>query len=176
MSIISTLLSIYFALQLGIAGLAKLDTLNEFEFNLRQHKILPSQVIPILIHLFPVIEIIVAFLLLLPYSGWSWYIALLNCGIFSTFLIYKFILAVTKPNSFCGCGGVIHKRVDMSNLLISGFLVLLALLHLWLTLGKEFISWHWQLVNLFLFIMLIGWLSWQTIRRRRIQKLSRRSI
>jgi Methylamine utilisation protein MauE len=171
MNILLFVFEIYFALQLVVSGLAKAENRSYFEFTLRQHKVMPTQITTVFSRLFPIFEIFLGFLLLISYGVWAIYIAIVNLLLFFSFLIYKIFLAFNKPNSDCGCSGTSsQKTIDSISLISSTILVLFAVITFWLTTWVESVAWEVKGITISLLVLMIAWVLIRLNLKKRAYK------
>lgn len=130
---LTLLTSVYFASMLIVGGIAKFRDTGNFSSALNIIRLLPYWVIRIASKAIPCFEVCFGLALL---SGIAPTItASLNLALFIGFFSFKATLFSKKDASDCGCFGSLYKRkIDLASLTTSFVLILLAILHLWLTI------------------------------------------
>ncbi len=145
MNLLRFLLDCYFALVLGISGLAKIDRPRLFAVTLRRHGILPTWSVGLVSRVFPWLEVLVAGMLIANVV--PMYSVVIALFLFGGFLVIEGVLLATKRAADCGCyGGAHRQRVDSASVTTSGLLVALAAAHLWLVMQGAMIDWQWRLM------------------------------
>lgn len=159
-------LQCYFALMLGISGLAKAEQPRRFAMTLYRHGILPRRSVRVVSRLFPWAEIGLACLLVSGVASLAAVAATLL--LFVVFGSIETFLVTTKRATECGCYGVAFpQRVDRVSVATSAVLVLLAASALWLTAQAAPVSWHWRLGGSVVFCAGAALLGWRILVRCR---------
>jgi len=138
-------LQLYLAAMLGVSGLAKLDAPQHFVTTLRVQRLWPAWLIAPVSWGLPWLEVAVAALLI---TGiFPTVTALLALLLFALFLSVETVLVVTQRATDCACFGIAYRqKVDGASLIVSGILVSLAALLLWMTLYWPPLEPIWQLI------------------------------
>ena len=167
-------IELYFAIMLGVSGIAKIAEPYDFAATLRRHRILPAWSVTPFSRVFPWLEVAIAGAVLTGAAAVA--TAALVLALFSAFLIVEVILVVTRRATDCGCYGVAYRqKVDGASILVSTILILLASVHLWLTTWVAPISQPWRILAL---IVLGGagcWLLWRVKQKQYAQRKQYRS-
>jgi hypothetical protein len=168
MSILHFALSLYFALVLGIAGIAKIDTPQIFATFLRSRFANDAWGTQALVRFAPWIELVLALVLLLVPENFRLPVTLVLSCLFLSFCVLHSGIFFTKPQKGrdCGCYGKAikfeHFKTDAQVVLVQFLLTLVLVgLTLWVSplLGAYF------LVASALFLGLCGWLLFRTRQR-----------
>jgi hypothetical protein len=168
MSILQFIFDFYFAVALGVAGVAKADNFSSFILTLQYQYMIPKWGAEIIGRVFPWGEIFLATSLLMPPVAYRF---IVTCGtllVFIIFLVLKIILIKGKRfNSSCGCYGEITQRqISFQSMLTLIIQVVLVILLILLTLCSSSLPWQCYLVSLVLLIGFYSWLLWKTWKRQ----------
>lgn len=167
MTFILLALELYFAVMLGVSGLAKMEHPDRFADTLRLHRILPEWSIKGVSLLFPWFETLLAAVLIAGVAARV--TASIVLGVFLLFLLIESILVVTKRATECGCYGVaFRQKVDGASIAVSTILVILAIIHLGMILAGVTVPWSWRLPILLFLMGASLWLFWRIRIRRKL--------
>lgn len=160
------LTSVYFASMLMVGGIAKFTDAGDFSSALNSIKLLPYRVIQIASKVIPCFEVCFALALL---SGIAPEItAGLNLILFIGFFSFKALLFSKKDAADCGCFGSLYKhKIDLANLTASFILILLAILHLWLTTWMSLAPIVMRATVVIVGSIISCMMLWQTVQRQR---------
>jgi peroxiredoxin len=156
MSLVAYALAVYFALSLGVAGMAKVQDPLDFLKTLKKQRLLPEWSIAPVGRGLPWLEIIIACLLVL---GWfQVVVAIVLVGLFAIFLSVKTVLFVTKSDADCGCagGGRQDKPVDATNVVAATISLLAAVTYTWLSAHVAPLDQSWRILTSVLFMLALG--------------------
>ncbi len=163
MQYVALVLSMYFAANLGIAAIAKIEQPNTFATVLRRNDVLPEWGVRGVCRYFPWLEITMAVLLVtgtVPVMT-----AVLTVCLFATFLIVKGRMLVTHRVSDCGCFGAASTQpLNKAGLATSSLFLMLTLVYLWLVLKVGIVPWQWRTGASVVFATIeggLGWLAWK---------------
>lgn len=166
MAVLQLLLNLYFAVALGVAGLAKVEQPSLFAKSLQEHRIFPQWSIPFVRSIVPWLEIGLAVALvigLLPILMVSFVLVLFLC-----FFILEVTLLITGRDATCGCyGKASEQRVDIASLLTSIAFLAIATLQFLVVSTVTPLNWEWRLPTASLCIGIGCWLGWRTLLRRK---------
>ncbi|MBE3561501.1 MAG: hypothetical protein IMW89_20115 [Ktedonobacteraceae bacterium] len=174
MSLASFLLELYFAAQLSIAGIAKIDHPQQFQDTILVSGNFPAWSVQWLRRIFPWFEIILACFLV---SGVAeQFAAVLTLVLFTIFLFFKLSLRKQWRPINCGCyGNTLQEPPDTSSIGVATILVLLAGVLLSLVLYTPSAEWEWHLSTLALLVAADIFFFWKiVVRWRRRKSLVRR--
>lgn len=162
-----SILTLYFALFLGVSGLAKIDhpfvELGGPSLLMRLKGLFFSSTVGRLLGVF---EVVLAFLLALGIR--IELVAIVNATVFGLFLIFKLFLLLTKLGSRCGCFGA-HEMiaVDLPSVIVSILVLGLAVILAILAQLPSVKALNWGVTIIFLPVF--GWITFKTLQRRRLQ-------
>lgn len=145
------LLEVYFAVLLGVAGLAKSVNVQRFADTLTRQHLLPTWSIQPVARIVPWLELGTAFLLLTGLAAPG--IAMILVTFCTGFLIVRFLLLYTGRDTDCGCyGNTAPEAVNASSVATSVLWLVLALLHFWLVIMAPGVHWLWRVIGPILFL------------------------
>ncbi len=161
------LLRLYFALLLGVSGLAKIDRplveRDGISLRMRLVGLFFSSITGRVLGAF---EIVLAFLLALGIR--TELVTVVNAALFGLFLLFKLFLMFTRQGSRCGCFGT-HEliAIDLSSViastLILGLAVILAALARWSS--SNALNW----IVTIIFLPTFGWIVFKSLWRHRLE-------
>jgi hypothetical protein len=170
-----SILRLYFAFFLGIAGLAKIDRplveQNGISLRMRLMRLFFS---PTAGRVLGVSEVGLAFLLALGIR--TGLVTIVNAALFGLFLLFKLFLMLTRQGKRCGCFGAYElNAIDppsvITSALILGLAIVLAILARWPVANA--LNW----IVAITFLTTFGWIGFKTLRRRWLEnKLIQRTL
>jgi peroxiredoxin len=143
-------LELYFSVMLIVSGLSKLADPKTFSIALVQQRILPLRAINYATKILPLVELLLAFLLIIGFAAPVTAVALLLL-FFGFFGLKVFLLATGRTD--CGCFSSHNRQqVDAASVVVALLLAILAAFHLWLVFHNDSVALLWRLVIGFLCI------------------------
>jgi len=157
------LLNMYLAAILWVAGLAKMEHLNDFAATLRNQRLLPQWSIQSISYLLPWIELVLSVLLVFRIAPVL--ISIFVSGLFLAFAAAEGTLLITKRSEDCGCYGIAYARkIDVPSVITSSLLAFLALVHFGLVFANVSIERHAHLVASILILAFYAVMIWRVVR------------
>lgn len=160
-------LTLYFALFLGISGLAKIDRpLRERGRAGSRIQLIELFFAPMVGRVLGAFEIAVAFFLASAIR--IEIVAIVNAGLFGMFLLFKLLLVFTKRRRRCGCFGAHELHAIDSASVVSSFLILgLAVLLAMLVQRPSASTFNW--IGGSIFFTVFGWTVVKMLSLRRLE-------
>lgn len=164
----TSILTLYFALWLGVAGLAKVERPFQGPTTVGQPLSVRSLLFSSKVsRLLGFLEIGLALALVLGFSADL--VTQANLILFGLFLVFKVYLLVTEQGSKCGCFGAYELiAIDLESLISSGVILALAGVLVLFTHLQPTSNWSWLVAVIFLSVFC--WLVLRMLWRRRIYK------
>lgn len=163
-------LTLYFALFLGVSGLAKIDSPLLSQGERATPKVMPVELLfaPLASRVLGVFEIALASFLATGIS--IDVLAILNAALFGVFLLFKFLLMLAGQGRRCGCFGAHGLReVDTSSVIASTLVLGLAVVLAVLAQRPSANALNWIAGTVF--VLAFGWILVSVLRRRRLLKV-----
>ncbi len=165
-------LSLYFAVMLGVAGLAKVEQPAQFAVILRQQRLLPAWGVGVVSRLFPWCEIVLATALVAGIA--PRFIAALLLALFAALTIVQIYLLAAQRAVPCGCYGAWSARnVAGASATATALLACLAGLHLGLVFHGAAIPALWRVLAGATFVGFEGWIGLRTWQRHQQPRRAR---
>lgn len=159
-------LNLYFAIVLGVSGLAKAEDPDLLAETLRRHRILPLWSIVGMSRIIPSGEIVLASLLVAGVTPMATTVVVF--ALFASFFAIEATLLMTRRPVACGCYGNLYERkVDHFSLVTSAVFVCLAALQVWGAAHETPVGWVWRLLASSLWGSIACMLLWKVSQRRR---------